>query len=205
MRHCRLGTSHVWFIPCAGVLFGQSFLIGVARRWILSLFCSQPNRFDVVVLQPCIFLWRYFGGAALKFIAGHRKLKLPLWEVPLKRVVDDVVSVSLRPQADRFQRALQYCGLSSPSTCSQARVKGWQRGKEAAEADSFEQTAILCYKPNRNTISGTAGGRKFRKKKIIAYRNEALVVWCDASLWKFLNAFDWLHNQPNWQINWLTD
>ena len=42
-----------------------------------------------------------------------------------------------------------------------------------------------------NIISGTAGGRKFQKKKYRAYRNEALVVWCDAFLWRIPQCF-WL-------------
>ena len=55
-----------------------------------------------------------------------------------------------------------------------------------------------------NIISSTAGGQKYRKKKTYrTYRNEALVVWCDASLWRAVQCFD--PPRENWLTNWLTD
>ena len=48
-------------------------------------------------------------------------------------------------------------------------------------------------------ISGTAGGRKFRKKKRYIEPIEMKRLWFDVTQLseELLHAFDWLPNQPN--------
>ena len=57
------------------------------------------------------------------------------------------------------------------------RKAGGFTRKPAPQFDIYQEMLVvegkLCM---YNIISGTAGGRKFRKKKYKAYRNEALVV-----------------------------
>ena len=80
-----------------------------------------------------------------------------------------------------------------------------ERKKETKQKRKWEKRREELKAEKKNDVPVISGrGRKFRKKKYRAYRNEVLVVWCDASLWRTPQGF-WLIAQPTQLTNWLTD